>query len=375
MHVLAPARFGGLERVVTTLAKSQHSSGYQVHVVLFVARDEQPSHVGRELKAAGITVHEVASGDRDYIGKLRNWRRYIRQIEPDVIHTHGYVADVFGSLLNRSDFCLISTVHGFTGGNWKNLLYERLQRRAFRRFDAVVGVSRPISKLLIDSGCARNRVHAITNAWSPTEPALDAASARVTLGLAAGAFNIGWVGRVSYEKGLDVLVDALPAVSDLELMLTVIGEGNERENVQRRAEQLNVSTRIRWTGVIDNAAQLLPAFDAVVISSRTEGTPIVLLEAISAGVPLITAAVGGIPDLVSSQEALLVPPDNPAALAAGLRSVYSDPKAAASRASCARSRTESLLAVEPWVEAYFKVYRSARESRHGRWRGKVHWRR
>ena len=364
MHVLAPARFGGLERVVTSLATGQHSQGSCVCVVLFLSDDGAGSNVGRELRTAGITVYEIVTGDRNYLRKLSVLRAHVSRVEPDIIHTHGYVADVFGALLNRSrgTFRIVSTVHGFTGGNWKNRVYERLQRGAFRRFDAVIGVSRPITKLLIDSGCDVDRVFTITNAWNGTEPPMDAQSARIALGVEDSAFSVGWVGRVSHEKGLDVLVNALPALSDLRVRLTVIGDGSEKATVQRRADQIGVASRIRWAGVVDGAARLLRAFDVVVISSRTEGTPIILLEAIDAGVPVLASAVGGIPDIVTSEEALLVQPGEPAALANGLRLVYSDPQGAASRAAAARTKAAAQFAVEPWVGAYSKVYAAAAQS-------------
>jgi glycosyltransferase involved in cell wall biosynthesis len=368
MHVLAPARFGGLERVVTTLATGQYSSGHRVYVVLFVAPEGQESNIARELRNAGITVYEIVSGDRDYVGKFNALKAHIAQTKPDVIHTHGYVADVFASMLGRSGraFAKVSTVHGFTGGDWKNRLYERIQRWAFRRFDAVVAVSRPIAATLINSGCSEARVHKITNAWCPTEPPLDAVSARSALGATGDEFNVGWVGRISHEKGLDVLVEALPALADLRLRLTVIGDGNAKADVRRRAEQLGVGSRMHWAGVVDNASRLLRAFDLLVISSRTEGTPIILLEAIGAGVPVITAAVGGIPDVVTADEALLVPPADPASLATALRAIYSDPRSAASRAARALERMQSLLAVEPWLDAYSEVYGAAYRSRASR---------
>ena len=362
MHVLAPARFGGLERVVISLATAQRAQGYYVSVVLFLSDDGAESNVGRELRNAGITVFEIVTGDRNYLRKLNLWRAYVSRVEPDIIHTHGYVADVFGALLNRSRraFRIVSTVHGFTGGNWKNRLYERLQRRAFRRFDAVIGVARPIARLLTDSGCDADQVYTITNAWSQTEPPMDAQSARIALGIEDGAFNGGWVGRVSQEKGLDVLVNALPALSDLRVRLTVIGDGSDKPNVQRRAEQIGVASRIRWAGVVDGAAGLLRAYDVLVISSRTEGTPIILLEAIDAGVPVLASGVGGIPDVVTSREALLVPPGDPGAVANGLRVIYSDPPGAASRAAAARTKAAAQFAVEPWVAAYSGVYGAAR---------------
>ena len=110
-------------------------------------------------------------------------------------------------------------------------------------------------------------------------------------------------------------------------------------------------------GQIADAARLIPAFDVLVLSSRTEGTPIVLFEAMAARVPVVATAVGGVPDVVGEREALLVPPDRPDALARAIASVREDPGSARARAAAAATRLATEYAVGPWVERYAAVYR------------------
>ena len=120
---------------------------------------------------------------------------------------------------------------------------------------------------------------------------------------------------------------------------------------------------MRWHGFMANAGRLYAAFDVFVLSSRTEGTPIALLEAMSAGVPIVATSVGGVPDVVSRNEALLVPSDDPVALADAIRSVYSDPTAAATRACAAQQRLSQNFAAAPWLAAYEALYRNIARSR------------
>jgi len=360
LHVLAPAPFGGLEQVVVSLAAAQQAERNTVHVAELVEVGAAESAVSSRLRSLGVDVHSIASRPRSYRLQFVALRRAVEDVKPDVIHTHGYVSDVLGAMIKSVDRGqrLVSTVHGFTGGDWKNRLYERLQRHAFKRFDAVVAVSRRLSLELQAHGLRSTHLHTIPNAWRPLNPPADAVVARRVLGIPDDSFSVGWVGRLSHEKGLDVLLNALPNLADVPLRLTVVGDGRLRATLQRIAEDLGVAPRISWVGTVNDAARLMRAFDLLVISSRTEGTPMNLLEAMSAGVPVLATAVGGIPDVVSADEALLVSADDPGALAHGIRSTYREREGALQRAALARRRAESAFGVQTWVEAYDRVYAS-----------------
>jgi glycosyltransferase involved in cell wall biosynthesis len=284
---------------------------------------------------------------------------------PDVMHSHGYLPDVIVASMSRAlPFVRVSTVHGFTGGSLRNRVYELSQRVAFRRFDAVVAVSRKLAREL--GSRSGNRVHALPNAWAPRGQALDREAARQRLGLPSGVFAIGWVGRISHEKGLDVLIDALPSLSDLGVHAGVIGDGADRKTLELRSNDSGLGARVTWCGEVESAWRLLPAFDVLVISSRTEGTPIILFEAMDAGVAIVTTAVGGVPDVVSAAEAILIQPEDPAALASGIRQVHDAPAAASARAMNARERLGRDFGATSWLESYDEIYRNASARRLGR---------
>src|SRR6266566_158231 len=148
-----------------------------------------------------------------------------------------------------------------------------------------------------------------------------AATPRRPLGIPRDGFVVGWVGRLSHEKGPDVLLDAIPHLRDVPLGVSVVGTGAQRAALQERARDLGLNGRVRWHGVVPDADRLFPAFDVFVLSSRTEGTPVVLFEAMAANVPIVTTGVGGVPDVVSPAEAALVRSEDPVALAAEIRGV------------------------------------------------------
>jgi glycosyltransferase involved in cell wall biosynthesis len=136
-----------------------------------------------------------------------------------------------------------------------------------------------------------------------------------------------------------------------------VGNGIERVALQARAGDLRLDGRVLWHGPIPDAGRLFAAFDVFVLSSRTEGTPLVLFEAMAVGVPIVATCVGGVPDVVSPAEAALVRPDDPTALAAEIRSVYRNPAAAQRRARAARARLARAFSVPRWLDRYEAIYR------------------
>ena len=183
------------------------------------------------------------------------------------------------------------------------------------------------------------------------------AAARRVLGIEEHAVVAGWVGRLSREKGADVMLAAL-AQSDPSWRLAMIGEGQERDRLREQATELRIGDRVVWHGAVPNAGVLLPAFDAFVLSSRTEGTPIALFEAMYASVPIVAARVGGVPDVVSSQHALIVPAEDPGMIAEALAELRREPSAAAVRSDRAHDRVLQAFSAAAWLDAVEEVYRT-----------------
>jgi glycosyltransferase involved in cell wall biosynthesis len=360
VHVLAPADAGGLERVVHALAIGQHRLGHRVVAVPIVDEWTSDHPFAGPLARANVEVTPIVVPARAYRRERSELATQFRQVAPDIVHSHGYHSDVLAGGVARSlGVATVATAHGFTRGGWRNRGYELLDRLALRRFDAVVAVSRPLARQLIRSGVAADRVHVVPNAWSDIATPLDRASARRRLELDASEFVVGWVGRMSREKGLDVLVDALSALTDLPIRVCAIGDGPERGPQAIRAASAGVGQCIRWAGLVREAGRYFPAFDALVLSSRTEGVPMVVLEAMGARVPLVVTAVGGLPDVVSPREALLVPAERPLALAQAIRDVFTGRARAIERAEAAAERLAREFAERPWLESYDRVYHAA----------------
>ena len=357
LHVLAPGTVGGMERIVQLLALGQIGAGEEVHVAAVLEPATARHPLLETLAAGGVITHPIVVTGRRYWRERAAVAELAHRLRPDVVHTHGYRPDlVDAGAARRLGIPTVTTAHGFTGGDWKNRLYERLQRRAYRVFDAVVVVSRPLVDRLVQEGVSPQRVHFVQNAWQETTPPLDRATARRALTLPEDGFVIGWVGRLGAEKGPDVLVDAVTHLTDLPVTVSMVGDGPEHSALTSQARRFGIERRVRLHGTIPDVASHFTAFDVFVLSSHTEGTPIVLFEAMAAGVPIIATRVGGVPDVVSSPEAMLVAAADPVALAAAIRAVYRDPALARARAQRADARLRSHFAMGPWLDKYAAVY-------------------
>lgn len=359
LHVVSPGRVGGLERVVQALAIGHRGRGHEVSVGVLVGSDHDGSAFTAPLEDVGVTVHRC----QVELHTVLRERRFVRELclleGPQVVHTHGYRPDILDApVARRLGIPTLSTEHGMSRMGGRTAIYEWLQMRGFRRLDAVVAVSRPIAAMLEESGVEAARIHVVPNAWAEGGELLERIAARRRLALPEDALVVGFVGRLIHAKGGDVLLRAIQALADERLQVAVIGEGPERPDLEQRVRDAGLADRVRFHGEVLDAAACFRAFDLFVSSSRTEGTPIVLFEAIAAGVPVVATSVGGVPDVLGPDQALLVPPEDPSALAAAIREALAEPGAASVRAENAMRRLGEHYALEPWLDRYESIYRA-----------------
>jgi glycosyltransferase involved in cell wall biosynthesis len=363
LQVAAPGPAGGLESLLLELAGGLNELGHRSALISVLEAGTRDHPVLRQATDRGLEVHRVVVPARAYVQEYQRIREVIRDFRPDVVHTHGYRADLIGGFAaQRAGLPWVSTVHGFTGGDRKNRLYEWIQVRAYRGATAVVAVSRPISERLAAEGVPRDVIHVLPNAWAP-KPLLSREEARRRLGLEGSDPVIGWVGRLTREKGADLFLEALALLPHHGWRASIIGDGRERSALAAQAARLGIADQVRWHGLVPDAASFYTAFDAWALTSRTEGTPIALFEAIGARVPVVATRVGGVPDVISATEALLVSSEDPPAIAKALEYLLAGSGGASGRAEAAYRRLTRDFARGPWLEAHVSLYRVASSNR------------
>lgn len=244
-------------------------------------------------------------------------------------HGHDYKSNLLGLLLRPFHrMRLVTTVHGW-GVAGARPLYNRVDRLCLPRYERVICVSQGLLDQCRVCGVRPGRCVLIENAIDTEQYArtLDTGEAKDRLGIPKDRFVVGAVGRLSGEKGFDLLVRAVDRMlrEGLNIELLIAGEGDRRPGLEALVGALGRGDRVRLLGHRSDTTSLYQAMDAYALSSTSEGLPNVLLEAMALGAPVVATRVGGVPGLVRHEEnGLLVEPGSAGALAGALGRVLRD---------------------------------------------------
>ncbi len=220
-----------------------------------------------------------------------------------VWHGHDYKTNALGLLLKRFwPMRLVTTVHGWVQHTRRTPLYYRIDQFCLPRYERVICVSDDLLEACLAAGVPAKNCVLLENGIDASEYARQqpVADAKAALGFPADGFVIGAVGRLSEEKGFDVLVRSTQILVSrgLDARLVIVGEGGERMNLERLVRELNLGDRVRLPGWQADVRPYFEAMDVFALSSRREGLPNVLLEAMALNVPVVSTRVAGVPRLV-----------------------------------------------------------------------------
>ncbi len=337
LHVIAEMGSGGAEALVEDLARHGVRRGDTVAVASAGGRRADA------LAAEGVRLVPLGLHRRSPARAVAGAARIAPAVRGryDVVHAHNVGAALVAHLATRWPGRrppLVATVHGLPAGD-----YPRAAGLLRRTADLVVAVSDTERAQLVAGGLPAARVRVVDNGV-PAPAAYDRALARTELGLPEDVPVAVWIGRLVPPKRPDLVVAAWRDVPEPAVLL-VAGPGSVDAG----------SDRVRVLGERSDVARLLAAADAYVLASDSEGMPMAVLEAMSAGVPVVATAVGGLVDGCAGA-ARLVPPGDVGALAAALTSLLSSPGARAALAAAGRARVAERFSVDAMRAAYDTAY-------------------
>lgn len=310
-YILTPITFGGAEKVSLNFLRAIDRNRFDVKPILLVRPWEQETYFARELGRLGydyetLPVSIKAGGD-----PLRTFRvtyrlySILKNGSFRLAHTQGYFADICGLPAAKwLGIRAVSTCHGFISIDWKLRLYNFLDKQILKLSKKLIVVSEGIKNDLIRSGVKESKIVVTPNAVVPPLSKVgliaNRAEKRRALGIAPHEYVVGYLGRLSEEKGVRYLVEAVGGLRDamVPVKLLLVGDGCDRISLEKQVEEKKLENNVFFAGFQANIENWLVTFDVFVLPSLTEGTPMSMLEAMSMGIPVIATSVGGIPDVI-----------------------------------------------------------------------------
>jgi glycosyltransferase involved in cell wall biosynthesis len=358
LHIIQNLNYGGMERLLAEIVCGVRADRFdsQVMALQYLGRFAD----GLEKVA---TLHQAAPMTRFSMLRPEVLSRQIRAIRPDVVHTHSgvwYKATLAARMAGVP--WVIHTEHGRQLPDpWQNRFVDNL---AARRTDVAVAVSDSVCRLLqnnvVRGSC---RVDVVVNGVDTErfQPMPDTGRLRNELGIGSHVPILGSIGRLESIKGFDVMIEAFKVLrtTNSTAVLVLAGDGAQRPLLQQQISRFGLSDSVFLLGWRDDVHDLLSAFSVFTMSSRSEGTSVSLLEAMSSGLCPVVTDVGGNSEVLGAKLAhRLVPSESPNQLARAWRNALTDHEQRKRDAAVARERVEATFAKRNMVAAYERLYQA-----------------
>ena len=307
-HLVDSAGMYGIEHVLLDLLPGLDKKGIPVLLGCLSPTGSPGSLVGEEAADRGIPVVFFNERKKISMRSLLAIRRTIEEAKVTMIHAHGYKATVLGGIVSfLTGLPLISTCHGEAAGHSEVSRYLRIEDFFLRRAALVVAVSERIRKELIGRGVPDRRIEVVYNGAADRFPVGHGEKNGAGSGFSP---HILCVGRLVPVKRYDLVIGAFQRLrkSFPGAGLTIAGDGPLAEELRERTRMLGFSSAVLFPGFVRETGSLYDSADIFALSSDSEGTPMALIEAMSASLPIVTTAVGSVPELlVPGRDALVVP--------------------------------------------------------------------
>jgi glycosyltransferase involved in cell wall biosynthesis len=317
--------------------------------------------------AAGIPLEIIKEHHRFDLKVIPQLSRIAEKVAPDIIQTHSVKSHFLlwlSGLQRRHKW--VAFHHGYTNTDWKVRAYNQLDRGSLRRAERVVTMNRNFSQELMTQGVSAAKISVLHNSihpdWLGEINEDDTKALKTGLKIAADEKMILTVGRLSQEKGMSDLVEAVwhlrKARPDFKAKFVIVGDGPEKANLISLTARRKILNAFIFTGQLNDVRPYFAAADLYLLPSHTEGSPNALLEAMTAQLPIIATNVGGVPEIITHREhGLLVAPHHPSAMATSICELIDHPEFAAQLAMKARSKIMNHYSPEIRFQKLVEVYR------------------
>ncbi len=361
LYVVGNFVAGGAERHLLEMWRRLDRRRFDVHIAYF----QLEGQFVPDVQALGLPLHDLRMGRRIYdprgLASLVRLVALARRLRPDVIHGYLFGPNLFAAIAGRLTGVPAVVIAKRNVDAFETPRQVAVQRWAHRLATHVTAVSEAVAGSSVALGVPRARITVIENGVDMARfegMAVD----RVPLGVTGDRPVVGSIGCLAARKDYATLLDAIAELArrGREFDTVLVGDGPERATLEARARSLGIADRVRFLGERPDVDRLLPAMDVFVLSSREEGIPNALLEAMAAGRPAVVTDVGGNREVLDDgSTGWIVPAQSPVALAAALDQALGDPAEARRRGDRARQATRERRSIDVMVRRHEAFYRAA----------------
>jgi len=362
LHLRKSEGIYGAEKVIISLSEGNRDSYVAVVGCIYDLRHPVLDLVV-EAQQKGVAAETIICKSRFDLRTLVHIIFLIRKWKIDIIHSHGFKADVYGWLATRwTHTPIVATKHGWTSSNSMIRLWEWVDMFFLKFFDQLVAVSEDVKHKLVTKRIPEYRVKMISNGVGvrTVEPQ-EITSIRTELGLKKTNQVVGIVGRLSIEKGHRFFLEAAKQIIKEvpSARFLIVGEGPLRNELEEYTSFLNLKRIVFFAGYRSDAEKIYHLMDVVVSSSLREGLPLTLLEAMAAAKPVVATSVGGVNNLIQhSKNGFLVPPEDPDSIAQYVIELLKNNELRIKVGKEALKVIQEKYSSEKMVEAYTLLYRN-----------------
>jgi glycosyltransferase involved in cell wall biosynthesis len=367
LQLISSSGFFGAENMIISLMKGLSSLQCHVALASLLTPAKGSGDLSHHAQQLSFKSFEIRCGGQLDLRSIFELRRIATSGNYDIIHSHGYKADLYSRLaIDGTRHVRFATVHNWPTKTLKMRAYAALDKFALCSFTRVIAVSDAVAQELVRSGVPLHKITLIENGVDPAAFRNGTDRVRAELNL-QNVPLIGYVGRLAPEKGLDVLLNSIPGIvqhcPDAHVIL--VGDGPIRNQLVELAQTLGIDSRVKFLGVRRDMADLYRVMDILVLPSRDEGFPMTILEALAAGKAVVASSVGQIPHVIRDHETgLLVQPGSRQQLTDAIVELLRSPQVKDKLSLQGKHLVDQEFTAEAMAKKYLEQYRLCRHTRH-----------
>lgn len=360
LHIISSGGMYGAEAVILNLSRALNGSSHASVLGVFSNSSNPNLQLHEAAIKEGIESHLIpCSGQFDRTVTVRI-RELVANTGADVVHSHGYKADVYVYFaLRGTNTPFVSTCHNWIKSGFLVSLYGIIDRFVLRSYAGVIAVSDEVKARLLKAGVRPEKIQLIRNGidlrpFGGATPSLHFAAREL-----GDVITIGWVGRLSSEKGADIFLRAAARVlaEHPNTRFVMTGDGPDLANITTLIKELHIRENVSMLGRREDMPAVYASLDILVSSSRQEGLPMAILEGMANGLPLIATAVGDVPTVVlDDMTGIVVPSEDVELLAAAMDKLIEDSVLRERFGYAGRKLIEEEYSSERMAADYLRIY-------------------